>query len=438
MVPFVMQRQDAQAARGAFGLQVDAGHQAVPGQDGQAEVAEDPPGRRLEDLQRLIESEQAGRADAVPEHRIEGRQQHAAVLPGSNTFEPVGQVEVRGPDPAGGRPAAGILAGILQGTRHDRTLLLERGQRGPDPGRPVPQAPGGGQGSGGRPAVAFEGAQQQHLQALGLGQGPRPHACGNHPLDEVVRALEVAPFEDGQRPAGPQRRGHLLHGLQVPPPSPARALHVHRAQGALPGDALEQAFGHLRMRPQQIAPPGMDAELLPPELERGIEVEGQPAGLVAPVLEHGLAGLEQRLAQGGVHPLQAGHQHQGVAAGPGHRDGVQLQVAEPVEDLQGGGPCPLAAARGAGGQVGPFGLEKAGSGQGQAARGAGGDGFRGGRQRCDPRLGVDGFGEAGTIPRSGNGVTAGGSPGPRMPPWGASRGTRTICWLKLANTLFVG
>ena len=57
-----------------------------------------------------------------------------------------------------------------------------------------------------------------------------------------------------------------------------------------------------------------------------------PARLVAPVLEQRLARLQQLLGERRVEALEPRQQHDGVAAGAGDRHGVELQVAEALDD----------------------------------------------------------------------------------------------------------
>ena len=70
-----------------------------------------------------------------------------------------------------------------------------------------------------------------------------------------------------------------------------------------------------------------------------VQVNGKPASLVPPVFEQRFTGLQQGFRQSGIKPFQAGHQDDGMAAGPGHGYGVQLKISEasdkPMSSLAG-------------------------------------------------------------------------------------------------------
>jgi hypothetical protein len=58
------------------------------------------------------------------------------------------------------------------------------------------------------------------------------------------------------------------------------------------------------MLADNIAPPGVVAELASAKLECGIEVKGNPAGFMTPVLEQRLTRLEQLFTEGGIEPVE--------------------------------------------------------------------------------------------------------------------------------------
>ena len=120
-----------------------------------------------------------------------------------------------------------------------------------------------------------------------VGQGPPAQLFRDHALREIVGALEVAALTDGELAARPQRRGDPLHHAEVPP-SLARAslpLHVHGAERSFVANAAAEIARDLGMLADEVAPPGMAAELAAAELERGIQGQGDPARLVAPIFE---------------------------------------------------------------------------------------------------------------------------------------------------------
>ena len=103
----------------------------------------------------------------------------------------------------------------------------------------------------------------------------------------------------------------------------------------------------------------------PAESEDRVKFQGQPAGLVPPVFEQRLTGLQQGFRQRRIEPFQARQQHDGMTARTGHGHGVQLQITEPLDHTmrrptrspgQTGGPT---------GHPGPFGFEQTGPGQRQ-------------------------------------------------------------------------
>jgi hypothetical protein len=88
------------------------------------------------------------------------------------------------------------------------------------------------------------------------------------------------------------------------------------------------------MLADDIAPPRMVDELAPPEVECRVEVEGQPARFVSPVLEHGRARLEEFLGDARIEPFQPGQQDDRMTARPRDGHGIELEITEAVEDPQ--------------------------------------------------------------------------------------------------------
>ncbi len=221
--------------------------------------------------------------------------------------------------------------------------------------------------------MAREGAKKKDLEGVFPRHAPSADLIRNDPLGEVVGALEVPAFADREFARGPQRGGDLLGDLEVPPPAAAPPLHVEGAEGTLVADLTEQSVGDLGVLADEIAPPRVVMAILPAEREHRVELHRQPARLVPPVLEQGLAGLEQFLGQGRVETVDPGQRHDGVAAGAGDRDSVELEVAEAADDRVGGGTCAAPAPGGAFRHAGPLRPEKTAAGEREPTRGASGE-----------------------------------------------------------------
>ena len=88
-----------------------------------------------------------------------------------------------------------------------------------------------------------------------------------------------------------------------------------------------------------------------------------------PVFEERLTGAKQCLAERCGEPAEAREQHDRMTARTGHRDAVELEIAEALDHRGGSGTRPRFPASGADGQAGPLGLEQTGAGQREAPRG---------------------------------------------------------------------
>ena len=177
-----------------------------------------------------------------------------------------------------------------------------------------------------------ESAQQQGVERFLDARAPGPDVGGDDPLDQVVRALEPSPLADREPSGRPQCLGHTPGELEVPPAGAAPALQVERTQRAFVLDAFQDGIRDSRVLVKHIAPPGMGPVALAPPPEAGVKRERHPARFVAPVLEQRRSRNEQRLAECGVEPAKPGSEHDGVGAGSAHRHGVELQVAEVLDN----------------------------------------------------------------------------------------------------------
>ena len=216
--------------------------------------------------------------------------------------------------------------------------------------------------------MAGEGAQQQGVEGCRGAHAPGTKLGRNNPLDEVEAALKAAPLADCETPREPQRFGHAAGELEVPPASAALAFEIEGTQSPLTLDSFQDGARHFAMLAQDIAPPGVHLVLPPPPREAWIEGERQPARFVAPVLEQRRFGCKQRLSESGVEAVKPGGEHDAVGASSAHRDGVELQVAEvlddPVATLSGLG----AARTGAIGETKAERREQTGTGKGEPPR----------------------------------------------------------------------
>ncbi len=348
-------------------LAIDARNQPIAGEHRQAEVAPPTFGRGHEDLADVIEAEQQAHAVAIPQQRIERRQQHAAVASRAGRGESLGELEIGRLDPTRDRARSSH-----QLARHDGPALDQSPQRAVDLGARVAQPPGLRQRAGGGPAETFERAQQENLEGVGARHLAAQDLGGDDALGKVVGPLEGAPLADRELAARPQRVGEPFGELEVPPPGAALALEVDRAQRSFGADALDDRGRVAAMLGEQVAPPRMATERQAPEREHRIELDRKPARFVAPVLEQRLAGLEQRLAERRIHAFEPRQQHQRVTAGAGDRDRVELEIAEAIDDLERGLARATAGPRGASRQRAGVGAQQARLGE----RRAGGRGER--------------------------------------------------------------
>lgn len=195
--------EDLEGAGATIGLEVDAGDEAVASEDGHAVVAVDALGGGLEDLEDLVEAEELADARALPEEGVEGGEEDGAIEARAGATEAVGEVEVLGADPAG--DALAVIVDERAGD--DRARLAELGEGAEDRGAPAAEAPGGGEGAGGGPAVADEGAEEEAAEGFGLGEGAGAVLVGDDALAEVEGAEEGATAPPSSPSRSAERRG---------------------------------------------------------------------------------------------------------------------------------------------------------------------------------------------------------------------------------------
>lgn len=94
--------------------------------------------------------------------------------------------------------------------------------------------------------------------------------------------------------------------------------------------------------------------LSPTELENWVEIHRKPACFVTPVLEQRCSRAQERFGKLRVETAQSGHEDQRVAPRARDGDGVELQVAEALDDGVASEPLFRTGARG---KYGPLGLQ---------------------------------------------------------------------------------
>ncbi len=213
--------------------------------------------------------------------------------------------------------------------------------------------------------MAGEGLEDEFGQRLVEGHGLRQHLAGNDPLDEIVDPLERAPLADGEFAGSPQGAGHEGGGLELPGAAEPAALEVERTQWTLGFDPPEDLGRHIAVFGDKLAPSGSVPELLAAEIEERPVPHRLPAGLVAEALEERLARLEEILDERRIKAIEPRHEHQPLGPRAGHTDGIELEIAEPTDDLvtgpAGGGPTPPRGLR----HTGPLGFQEACTSEGE-------------------------------------------------------------------------
>ena len=138
------------------------------------------------------------------------------------------------------------------------------------------------------------------------------------------------PLADRQLTGGPQRGGHLLGDLEVPPAAAAPSLHVHRAQRPLVADAAAQVGRPPPGARRPDRPTRGDAGTrLAAELERPGRARSASSSPRGPSTRRAArrAAAAPRPSVGSK-PSRRESEHDGVAARAGDGHGVELQVAE--------------------------------------------------------------------------------------------------------------
>ena len=92
--------------------------------------------------------------------------------------------------------------------------------------------------------------------------------------------------------ARPEGGGDSLGYLQIPPATTPTALHVGRPQWPFVSDTVPESGCHVRVLSDDIAPPRVVMKLASAERECRVQLHGNLARFVAPVLEQRCARLQ--------------------------------------------------------------------------------------------------------------------------------------------------
>ncbi len=310
--------KDAQHALAAVAADVQPGDDAVAQQERQHVVAVAPLRRRLVDLDQVLEAEHAGRERPVPQQVVEGRQQHGGRgRPG----------RLRAGRDQHGWAAVGHLQPLQHPVRHERVDVR------PDPGGTAAQAVVLDHAVFGQHAAGAHGPRHERAQELVLaGRRRAQDLVRDHPLGQVVQALEAGAAGYDQVARRPQRVQHPPGRLPAPHAAAARSLEVPGAERAAFADLRQHAVGQLRVAVDHRPEPVVRTSLVHTPPPHRPVADRHQAGLVRPVLEH--AALPEQLRDGaaGIAADAAG-QGDPVAA-LDRRDRVQLHAAQPVDCLR--------------------------------------------------------------------------------------------------------
>ena len=285
----------------------------------------------------MLEPEHAQRALAVPDQRVERRQQRGPVPAGHRASQGlgVGPGGQRGPVGTAGRDVHRDQPGRgrrLVRRQHLAVLLLARAA----PAHPLVVDQVGLGGHAQRPARG--GRQPDHALLVG---GVGGQQLGRqHALGQVVHPAPAGPADAGDL-AGVQQPLHGDLGVGPVPPGaallgPAQLGGRQRALGPDPGQHRRADVG-VALVPA-LAPGQQGAA---PEAVVGPLLDGQHAGGMGPVLERV---RQPRVPVSALDPLPADRAEAGVGdqlmrAGQ-HADGVQLDGAQPAQ--HGGHPATAA------------------------------------------------------------------------------------------------
>ena len=181
----------------------------------------------------------------------------------------------------------------------------------------------------GQSSARLDREQRERAQRLRLGRHGRVTPfLRDHPLGEVVRALEALPACDRQLAAIPQRFEHHLRRLPVPHAAATLALEVPGAERALGADPLEHRLDEVAVLAQGAVVGAPVTRARHHGAEVRPQLDREQARLVGPVLE------DPPLAQQAVHRVAGNHadprrQRQAVRAIDG-RDRVELNCRQPA------------------------------------------------------------------------------------------------------------
>ena len=298
-------------------------------EDGQRVVAVHPlvPGRV--DLDAVVEAEEARHPVAIPQERVEGREQgRPARWRGRSPCPGEGGKVAREGEPAA-RPAFDL-------ERRHLATLDHRAERGA--ARTRPEAREGqvvGQVQLRRRAHGVQRALDvPALEVLGRDRRAAERV-GDRALQEVEALLEVLPRMNGQRAGHPQVVQRMLNGPPAPPPGGARgaaALEISLGHRAIGEHGRLHPVQHLRVPAEPPGPAGVAESVV----EHGASPPGQhggrdEAGGVGPVLEEEAAPIDDPVEPRAIVGAEAAP-HGEVVGALEHVDRVELETAHVLDE----------------------------------------------------------------------------------------------------------
>ena len=315
--------RDAQHALLAVGLEIDAGDEGLVQQEGQDIITVGPLRRGRVDLDPVAEAEQALRAVAQPDQRVEGGEQGLARDPARAARLGVKE---------------GGLAPAFDRDREEGAFLDQRGDRRPRLLHAQPEIVA--QVRGGGDAERAGGESDEAAMRLRLVGGRQGEDRGrDHALGEIVDAREAAPPGGGGDASRPEQIFERALGVAPLPPAAAALalLEVRGRQRPLGCDPRQHRFrlGAALGGEGAHVPPADLAALRArhPPAQQGMERERQQRGLVRPIFEQSAlapAAPGGAVEEGGVvgaEPRESGQ----IMGAHEHVDAVDLVQSEPIE-----------------------------------------------------------------------------------------------------------
>src|SRR5436190_13306090 len=321
-------RLHAQHSARTVRLQVDARHELVTEEEREDVVAVHAVDRRDVDLDAVVESEDAPRAAALPDQRVERRQQRVRVDGGRHTR-------------AGGE--IGRVAQALDVHRYQPSVVDEVGDEHRYPGR---IRVGAAIGVTTDPEVVLEitrrrdahGARREgdelELRIVRIRYGGVEHVARDHPLGEVVELLHAAAPRDRDLTGDEKTRHRVLAVVPGPPAdavrtAPPAVREIRRGDRAARRNLFEHRVDERCVeQPQPIPAPRVRVHAPP---EQRVQRRREQRRLVAEVLEELPALVRERVDRRGrvrAEPRERGE----VLRAREDVDGIDLERVHAARD----------------------------------------------------------------------------------------------------------